>query len=554
MYTFFLIRLISIFTACLLYTHAVLAENFTTQCNLSVENSLSSAAMQNSVKFDKNITGHPLASGVNILVPTSMINTSQKLIACIRWRPEDTKSKDTKSKDTESSKTWTGGLLLHVIKSESNVATVNLDLPDEIEPEDRFRWWWPTPAQVRLIVLDKDKDNNYINSLDAMLDLRITSHRYAWICALLGIVLIWGACTYFANSLKIPGNWFLKVISDRQGYASLSQFQIMLWTLVVGFSAIYVMVLLQKLIDIEPTMLTLLGFAGGATVLAKLNASVSTGSGDELVRQLPPPIVAPGVIVDLQLCDKSGDSQVVLAWKPPVGGGKPERYIVSYQPPGGAAAITKQTQVPFILVNGLIANQNYDFQVSAENAAGAGATRQVTVVTAASPSSSAPNQVQGIYAETIGHDKLKVKWTSLPTEPDCYVVLQRPAGTTQWIATQVAAGTEGQCIVNRLTPDTDYEFMVFSVKEGQRSVDSIIASGRTRLRTPRFSDLLESDEGGEIDVARVQMLFFTLIAATFVIIKVVSSQEIPEIPTGILLLMGISNGVYLAAKYTGARN
>ena len=172
-----------------------------------------------------------------------------------------------------------------------------------------------------------------------MLDLRITSHRYAWICALLGIVLIWGACTYFANSLKIPGNWFLKVISDRQGYASLSQFQIMLWTLVVGFSAIYVMVLLQKLIDIEPTMLTLLGFAGGATVLAKLKASVSTGSGDELVRQLPPPIVAPGVIVDLQLCDKSGDSQVVLAWKPPVGGGKPERYIVSYQPPGGLSLI-----------------------------------------------------------------------------------------------------------------------------------------------------------------------------------------------------------------------
>lgn len=107
MYKFFLIRLISIFTACLLYTHAVLAEDFTTQCNnLSVENSLSSAAMQNSVKFDKNITGHPLASGVNILVPTSMIDKNQKLIACIRWRPEDTKSKDTK---------WTGGLLLHVI-------------------------------------------------------------------------------------------------------------------------------------------------------------------------------------------------------------------------------------------------------------------------------------------------------------------------------------------------------------------------------------------------------------------------------------------------------
>ena len=48
---------------------------------------------------------------------------------------------------------------------------------------------------------------------------------------------------------------------------------------------------------------------------------------------------------------------------------------------------------------------------------------------------------------------------------------------------------------------------------------------------------------------RMQMLFFTLITAIFVGLKVLISGEIPDIPPGFLLLMGISNGVYLTAKF-----
>jgi hypothetical protein len=50
-------------------------------------------------------------------------------------------------------------------------------------------------------------------------------------------------------------------------------------------------------------------------------------------------------------------------------------------------------------------------------------------------------------------------------------------------------------------------------------------------------------------VTRVQMLFFTLITAIFVAVKILVSSEIPDIPQGFLLLMGISNGVYLTAKF-----
>ena len=54
---------------------------------------------------------------------------------------------------------------------------------------------------------------------------------------------------------------------------------------------------------------------------------------------------------------------------------------------------------------------------------------------------------------------------------------------------------------------------------------------------------------GEIDVTRVQMLFFTLISVAFVAIKLISGYTIPDIPEGFMLLMGISNGVYLSAKF-----
>ena len=46
------------------------------------------------------------------------------------------------------------------------------------------------------------------------------------------------------------------------------------------------------------------------------------------------------------------------------------------------------------------------------------------------------------------------------------------------------------------------------------------------------------------------MLLFTLITAAYVLLTVGTTYAIPEIPTGFLTLMGISNGVYLGAKIT----
>ena len=54
----------------------------------------------------------------------------------------------------------------------------------------------------------------------------------------------------------------------------------------------------------------------------------------------------------------------------------------------------------------------------------------------------------------------------------------------------------------------------------------------------------------EVDVTRVQMLLFTLVTAVFVLITVATTYVIPEIPSGFVTLMGISNGVYLGSKIT----
>jgi hypothetical protein len=70
------------------------------------------------------------------------------------------------------------------------------------------------------------------------------------------------------------------------------------------------------------------------------------------------------------------------------------------------------------------------------------------------------------------------------------------------------------------------------------------------LRRPRWSDLVvnETDGHREIDITRVQMLYFTLITAGFVVMRVLTTYVIPEIPQGFQILMGISNAVYLGSK------
>lgn len=73
--------------------------------------------------------------------------------------------------------------------------------------------------------------------------------------------------------LLLSFDWVLTLIRTPDGRASLSAFQILLWTIVVAVSAMYVMALSGNLINLTPGTLTLLGIAGAAGLIAAFGDS-----------------------------------------------------------------------------------------------------------------------------------------------------------------------------------------------------------------------------------------------------------------------------------------
>jgi hypothetical protein len=65
---------------------------------------------------------------------------------------------------------------------------------------------------------------------------------------------------------------------------------------------------------------------------------------------------------------------------------------------------------------------------------------------------------------------------------------------------------------------------------------------------PQWSHLVLGNDNNP-DVTRVQMLVFTVVSASFVLMQVFNTYVIPDIPLGYQLLMGISNGIYVGRKF-----
>ena len=65
---------------------------------------------------------------------------------------------------------------------------------------------------------------------------------------------------------------------------------------------------------------------------------------------------------------------------------------------------------------------------------------------------------------------------------------------------------------------------------------------------PRFWAMLEAD--GKVDLFKVQLLLFTVLIAGYVAFRIVRQSAFPELDPQFLLLMGISNGLYVGTKFT----
>ncbi len=377
----------------------------------------------------------------------------------------------------------------------------------------------------------------------------ITTAWIAFVAAGIGAVVAWSVLALCASRRAVPGGYFLGVISTPYGVASLSQFQVTIWTFVIGAGVVYVMMLTGNLIDIPATTLALLGVTGASLVGSKLEAAGA-----------PQRMSAPGTVTNLWVEGATTSNAVVLNWWPPAATEQPFSYTIERQVGGGGPWQTIASDIggPPYAVTGLAERTAYAFRVFAVNEAGsgppsapAGATTAAAAVGAAA--ASGPAQVTGLTATARVDGTVELGWTPLAPTPDNYTAQYRKAGTLNWCTYRSTAALP--TIVSRLERDTDYEFRVFAVTGGIAGPPAVVVTKRTKARTPRWSDLvMRGDSNIEVDLARVQMLVFTTIAAVFTGITLINTGAIPDIPIGELGLIGVSNGVYIAYKVANRKD
>jgi hypothetical protein len=407
--------------------------------------------------------------------------------------------------------------------------------------------WGIVPlAGLRIMAVN----NGDWKQLDYPIEVGITLRYMALLVAFFTIVPAWLIILRLAKSRPgITGGRILSIIANQNGYASLSQFQITLWTFVLAGGVIYVMALSGALIDIPVQALTLLGISGAAVLTASLPGATASTS----VAAPPASATAPGVVTRLRTIGGANSTSVVLAWQPPSAGTTAAAYIVERSANAGAAwSQVAGTTDPLLEVTGLTAGTAYQFRVTATDARGSPgpASAPLAVQTAAQAlAGGAPTQPQPpAINPAVGETWVAVQWTALAPAPDGYVLQYRASAAAAW-TTAPGPIDAVRYQLTRLNPGTTYDVRIAAIGNGMLGPWSTPATATTMRHVPKWSDLIIWDGNDEVDVTRIQMLVFTLIAAGFVLLKIGNESMIPDIPQGILLLMGISNGVYLTAKF-----
>ncbi len=395
-----------------------------------------------------------------------------------------------------------------------------------------------------------------VQQAEVVQQVGVTYHVVAVLITVLLIVAAWGLLYACGRQRGVPGGGWgdpvLRLISTKSGYASLSQLQIILWSFVVGGSAIYVMALSGNLIDITGGTLTLLGISGVATVGSKIDSVRKDKTSPDPAN----PPKAPGAVAAL-VATVAGPDAVALAWGRPSDGGAAASYRVSYRRVGAADWIvfTITRSKPGIVVCGLTAGQAYEFEVRAANASGPGDPQTARATTPDWPAGAAA-AVQLRLEDEPANTSIGVAWAGGAPNARYRVEWRARDSDGPWQALKPESRTTTSAEIVGLDANAVYDIRV--AQAPAPAVGAPPAWGRYATleaatvgpRIPIWSDLvIETDGADEIEVTRVQMLFFTVVVALFVILRVATSGQIPVIPDSYLLLMGISNGVYLSAKF-----
>lgn len=176
-----------------------------------------------------------------------------------------------------------GGRLLKV----SVVVPQNLrNPPPRFSGDGEYAGLYLVPlAEVRILVIGKDKDGNVAIAADVSHAIGIANPVWALLMAVLTVLAGFGLLSLISHRrLKRLGlgdlDPVIRIITTPDGYASLSQFQMVLWTFVVAGSAVYVMVLSGELIEVTSGTLVLLGISGAVTVATQLHDSAQAAKFD----------------------------------------------------------------------------------------------------------------------------------------------------------------------------------------------------------------------------------------------------------------------------------
>lgn len=204
--------------------------------------------------------------------------TITQVLACFRWQ--------TTRPDSDTS-AYTPTPLIRSISTADGKIEYGAIIPSLVPPS-ATGMGQARPQVVRtalrivpvaeMVVLVRRSDS--LQPVQVILPVGITNVRLAGFIVLVCIIvfgaILWSLAPPEMLDTHAP-RWqrisehMLAVIANPEGIASLSQFQVMLWTLVVAGSAVYVMVLSGNLIPISAQMLTLLGIAGGTQILASVD-------------------------------------------------------------------------------------------------------------------------------------------------------------------------------------------------------------------------------------------------------------------------------------------
>ena len=269
---------------------------------------------------------------------------------------------------------WEGRVSL--TKFDTSSATYGVVVPDLDTPHVSWAYraaLWIVPLATMRIMAYGGVANP---TVDVQPFIGITSPVLALLLAILALAIAFMVFYAFARNRGVPGKGLLMwMISTRNGVASLSQAQIVLWTFLIGASAIYVMALSGVLIDITDSTLVLLGITGVATLASKLQNSQQDAKS---ATQVDSKTLVPGKVLNILQVGVATDSEVRLAWSAPTDGGPVAGYVVQYQqkPVAGAPAnpvwstVGETIILPHHTVLALAPATEYTFQVRAVNNAG----------------------------------------------------------------------------------------------------------------------------------------------------------------------------------------